>query len=199
MSSRRLQDMSSRRLQHMSSRRLEDVFSKTIFRLPKRLGRRKIFTLKTCWRRLQDQQIFAGKAFKWLMVLKNLSKFIRTEPATLPKNRIHRRYFGMKLSKFLREAFLQKTISPANISTTDHRCFNVVDQRWNNVDLTLRMKQNPTSDFQRCTTLIQRRCATLKQRWNNVDTTLSQLCCSLASTLVKAVSKQVGLVISTNS
>ena len=41
------------------------------------------------------------------------------------------------------------------------------------------MKQNPTSDFQRCTTLIQRQCLTLKQRrnnvtqrWYNIDTTL---------------------------
>ena len=40
------------------------------------------------------------------------------------------------------------------------------DQRWNNVDPTFKMKQNPTSDFQRCTTLIQRRCPTSKQRWN---------------------------------
>ena len=48
MSSRHLQDMSSRRLQDMSSRRLQDVFSVTIFRLPRRLGRRKIVTLKTC-------------------------------------------------------------------------------------------------------------------------------------------------------
>ena len=54
MSSRRLQDMSSRRLQDMSSRLFEDVFSVTIFRLPRRLGRRKIVKLKTCWRRLQD-------------------------------------------------------------------------------------------------------------------------------------------------
>ena len=51
----------------------------------------------------------------------------------------------------------------------------------NNVDLTLKMKQNPTSDFQRRTTLIQRRCPTLKQRrnnvaqrWYNVDTTFFQ-------------------------
>ena len=50
------------------------------------------------------------------------------------------------------------------------------------------MKQNPTLDFQRCTTLIQRQCPTLKQRrnnvtqrrnnvaqrWYNVDTTLFQ-------------------------
>ena len=50
------------------------------------------------------------------------------------------------------------------------------------------MKQNPTSDFQHCTTLIQRQCPTLKQRrnnvtqrrnnvaqrWYNVDTTLFQ-------------------------
>ena len=66
---------SLRGLQDMSSRRLEDVFSVTIFRLPRRLkdvlqevfktssrrlGRRKIVTLKTCWRPLQDQQMFAG-------------------------------------------------------------------------------------------------------------------------------------------
>ena len=66
MSSRLLQDRSSGRLQDMSSRRLQtclqDVFSVTIFRLPRRLcetlsrrlGRRKIVTLRTCWRRLQD-------------------------------------------------------------------------------------------------------------------------------------------------
>ena len=30
------------------------------------------------------------------------------------------------------------------------------------------MKQNPTLDFERCTTLIQRQCPTLKQRRNNV-------------------------------
>ena len=52
----------------------------------------------------------------------------------------------------------------ANISMLDQYCFNVVDQRRNNVDPTLKMKQNSTSDFQRCTTLIQRRCPTLKQR-----------------------------------
>ena len=39
---------SLRGLQDMSSRRLQDVFSVTIFRLPRRLGRRKIVTLKTC-------------------------------------------------------------------------------------------------------------------------------------------------------
>ena len=57
---------------------------------------------------------------------------------------------------------------PANISTADQCCFNVVDQRRNNVDPTLKMKQNPTSDFQRYTTLIQRQLPTLKQRRNNV-------------------------------
>ena len=53
-SGRRLQDISSRCLQDMSSRHLQDVFSVTIFRLPRSLGRRKIFTPKTCWRHLQD-------------------------------------------------------------------------------------------------------------------------------------------------
>ena len=45
---------------------------------------------------------------------------------------------------------------PANISTSDQRYFNV--------DPKLKMKQNPTLDFQPSPTLIQRRCATLKQR-----------------------------------
>ena len=89
------QDMSSRRLQDMFSRHLQDIFSITIFRLPKRLQdvlwdvfktssghlqdvfktswKTKIFTLKTCCRRLQDmswrclqdvlledQEMFAG-------------------------------------------------------------------------------------------------------------------------------------------
>ena len=42
---------------------LQDVF-KDVFARRKtslwRLGRRKIFTLKTCWKRHQDQQMFAG-------------------------------------------------------------------------------------------------------------------------------------------
>ena len=65
MSSRHLPDMSSRRLQDMSSGRLQDVFILTIFRLQdvfrtsckmssRCLRRRKIVTLKACWRRLQD-------------------------------------------------------------------------------------------------------------------------------------------------
>ena len=46
-SSRHLQDMYSRLLQDMSSRRLQDVFAR-------HLERRKIVTLKTCWKRLED-------------------------------------------------------------------------------------------------------------------------------------------------
>ena len=98
---------------------------------------------------------------------------------------------------------------PANISTSDQRCFNIVDKSWNNVDPTLKMKQNPKSDFQCCLRLIQRQCATLKQhqnnvtqrgdnvaqRWYNVGTTLIQSCFKLASTLVKAMLNPVGLVI----
>ena len=70
---------------------------------------------------------------------------------------------------------------PANMPTSNQRCFNVVNKRWNNVDPRLEMKQNLTSDFQRCTTLKQRWWLTLKQRWNNVDTTLSQCCFKVAS------------------
>ena len=58
--------------------------------------------------------------------------------------------------------------SSVNISTLDQRCFNGVNQRWKNVDLTLKMKQNATLHFQRYTTWMQRWCPTLKQHWINV-------------------------------
>ena len=51
----------------------------------------------------------------------------------------------------------------ANISTLDQRCFSAVDHRWKNVDPTLKMKENWTSDFQRFTKLIQLPCPALKQ------------------------------------
>ena len=90
-------------------------------------------------------------------------------------------------------------IYSANILTSGQCCFHCEDQRWNSVDPTLKMKQNLTPDFQRCTTLIQCRYPTLlKQRWNNVDTTVSRPCFNVSSTLVKATSKPVGLVISTD-
>ena len=60
------------------------------------------------------------------------------------------------------------------------------------------------SDFQRCTTLIQRQWPTLKQRrknvtqcrtmLNNAGTTLIQRCFNLASILVKAILNPIGLV-----
>ena len=87
---------------------------------------------------------------------------------------------------------------PANISKSNQRCLNVVDHSSNNVGPTLKMKQNLTSDFQRCTTLIQRQCPTLKQRYPTLKqccTTLVQRCFNLASTLVKAVLNPMGLVI----
>ena len=37
--------------------------------------------------------------------------------------------------------------SPANISMSDQRCFNVVDQRWNNVDPTLKIKKKSDVGF----------------------------------------------------
>ena len=59
------------------------------------------------------------------------------------------------------------------------------------------MKQNLTSDFQRCTTLIQRQCLTLKERRNNVThrrNNVAQRCFNLASTLVKTILNTIGLM-----
>ena len=70
---------------------------------------------------------------------------------------------------------------PPNISTSDQRCFNIVNQRWNDVDSTVKIKQNTMLDFQLYTTLTQRQCPALKQRrkniaqrWYNVVPTLCQ-------------------------
>ena len=65
MSSRHPQDMPSRRLQDMFLRRLQDVFSVTIFRLPRCL-------CKMSSRRLQDQQMFAGKCLQFTFFLQIL-------------------------------------------------------------------------------------------------------------------------------
>lgn len=46
------------------------------------------------------------------------------------------------------------TFDQANISIPGQRCFNVVNQRWNNLDLMLKIKQNPKSVFQCYPTLI---------------------------------------------
>ena len=70
-------------------------------------------------------------------------------------------HFLLLLSLLLHEYY--NHYQQANISTSHQCCFNVVDQNG-----TLKMKQNLTSDFQRCTTLIQRQCPTFTQRRDNV-------------------------------
>ena len=48
-----------------SWRRLQHVFSVTILRLPRRLGRQKIVTLKTSWRRLEDMSWRCLEDMSW--------------------------------------------------------------------------------------------------------------------------------------
>ena len=63
---------------------------------------------------------------------------------------------------FLKIDFFIDTTYLVNISTSHQRCINIMDHRSNNVDSTLKMKQNPKSDFHRWITLKQSRCLTLK-------------------------------------
>ena len=89
------------------------------------------------------------------------------------------------------------------------RCLNILDCHSISFDPTLKMKQNPKSDYQLCTTLIQCRCTALIssliqpffqdctmsfQSSFNVDMTLSQRCSNLASTSLNAISKPIWLV-----
>ena len=92
------------------------------------------------------------------------------------------------------------------ILPTLQRRINVVSTLWINVNVDLTLKFS-TSDFQRCTALIQRQCPTLKQHRNN-DTqrrkTLHNVCTTLterfnlASMLVKAMLNSIGLVMIRN-
>ena len=70
--------------------------------------------------------------------------------------------------------------NPANISTSDQRCFNVVDQHWNNVDPTL---FNVAKSWYNVSA---RRWNNVKTTLHNVGTTLIQRCFNLVSTLVKS-------------
>ena len=75
----------------------------------------------------------------------------------------------MKLKKFRIYNFFQNFLFqeyafPANISTSDQRCFNVVDQRW---------KWNKIR--RRIFNVAQRWYNVGVRRWNNVETTLIQL------------------------
>ena len=61
----------------------------------------------------------------------------------------------------------------ANFWTLDQRWFNVVNQGWDIVDRTLKMKQTPTSDFQGYTRLhsspkLKQRCTMKVKRFFNV-------------------------------
>ena len=131
---------------------------------------------------------YGGGGVRWF----NRALILVRKPDTITEGQ------DQKLLKFIVSSY------PASISTSDQRCFNFVDQRWNNVDTTLKMKQNPTSDFQRCTTWIQRESPTMKKRRTalhnvqttlpNVGTTLVQRFFNPASTLVKAILNPIGLV-----
>ena len=97
---------------------------------------------------------------------------------TQPISTFQRIYFYIDttqpISTFQRIYFYIDTTQP--ISTSDQRCFNIVDHCWNNIDPTLKLQQNLKSHFQRCTTLIQRRCPTLKSTLRNVEATVFQRC-----------------------
>ena len=124
------------------------------------------------------------------------------------------------LIKLQAECSLELTFScilPYQHFNSDQRCFKIVDHRSNNVDSTLKMKQNPESNFQSCITLMQCRvqhwntlnqrcttsmkpffqCCTMTfQRFFDVNMSLSQRCFKVASTSVKAISKSIWLKIS---
>ena len=98
----------------------------------------------------------------------------------------------LRFTQFLQLAILL----PANISTSDKSCFNVVGQRSNNVDPTLKMKQNLTLYFKGCITLKYnvgaRRWYDVKTTLHNVVTKLYQRCFNTALTFLKLDRNQSG-------
>ena len=126
----------------------------------RRSRKRGFISIKNKMKRLNSTQNTKSKQKSKYSQMKNSQKVLANQ-----KN------YGIPWNLFLsprRQWFqtLMQLMIPAKASMSDQRFFNVVDQRWNKVDGTLKMKQNLTLDFQRSTTSI--RCPTLKQRCINV-------------------------------
>ena len=108
----------------------------------------------------------------------------------------------LRLNFFVENLYRNQThFGNLNKQPTIQRQITVVSTLWINVQITLirRWKWNK----------IRRRIFSVAQRWknvgvrlkqgsNNIDTTLPRCCFSVSSTLVKAISNPVGLVISTD-
>ena len=84
-------------------------------------------------------------------------------------------YLVVENLHFLHEIAISERCSlkevPANISTSDQHCFNIVDQGSSNIDLTLKMKQTNKTKNQ-CQNNVKQRRNNVAQRWYNVNTTL---------------------------
>ena len=129
------------------------------------------------------------RAFVFLSEV-HLNKYVRTLPSSFRNHRL--------------PIMVLYALTPVNISTSDQRCFNDVDQRWNNVDPTLKMKKIRRPIFN----VAQRWYNVSDRRWNNVETTLHnvettlhnvgttliQRYFNLASTLIKTILNPIGLV-----
>ena len=114
-------------------------------------------------------------------------------------------FFFLSFTK-IHQMFQFFLFSNEDITLLTSQYFNIGSTLLQRCDPTLKMKQNPTSVFQRCTSLIQRRSLTFKQlwrnnakRWNNVETTLHnvetrlyQHCFNVASALLKLYRNQSG-------
>ena len=116
----------------------------------------------------------------------NRNRFIRFFLYNIHSEQKKKR-IGIKVGgkMFLRINFLIDTTQPT--LKVDERCVNILDNCSNNVDITLKMKQNPKSVFPRRTTLIQRQCPTLKQGWTNITQrrcSIKQRCFNVVSTLM---------------
>ena len=138
-----------------------------IFRQVTKIITNKAFTDKVSF--------LAYLCFKWIIAFKDeicLSSGIKNDITLLYVLRISSEIFQLEWKVIFVYCISIHNDSPqnwhlncltANVSTSDQRCFNVVNQRSSNIDPTRKIKQNPTSDFQCCTILIQLWRGTLKQ------------------------------------
>ena len=81
---------------------------------------------------------------------------------------------------------------------TFQRRINVVSTLWINVKIMLIRRWKWNKIRRRTFNIAQRWCNAGVRRWNKVDKTLFRRCFNVSSALVKAISKPVRLVISTN-
>ena len=114
--------------------------------------------------------------------MKNCKTFYETETANRLQEIIQPPQLPIPLDKILLRLWNKNLLRPSQHFDVGQRCFNIVDQHWNNIDSMLKWNKirRRIFNFARSWYNVSGR------RWNNVETMLLAQCCiSVVATLLR--------------